>query len=150
MFEKTLQQIKLRWVDLSHGAATDRSSWLGELNRLVRGTDIMRDHWMKTSVWLLALALLMESAGGVQAADTASGGALARQLCVNCHVVAPGEAGTAMTADIPTFKAIANKPGQTVEKVQDFILSPHPPMPQVQLTNIERANLAAYILSLKD
>jgi mono/diheme cytochrome c family protein len=107
---------------------------------------------MKTSAWLLALplALLTASAGGALAADIASGGALARQLCVNCHVVAPGEAGTAVTAGIPSFKAVANKPGQTVEKVQDFVLNPHPPMPQVQLTNIELANLAAYILSLKD
>jgi cytochrome c len=107
---------------------------------------------MKTSSWRLALplALLTLPAGGAHAADAASGGALARQLCVNCHVVAPGEAGTQVTAGIPSFKAVANKPGQTPEKIQDFILSPHPPMPQVQLTSFERANLAAYILSLKD
>jgi len=107
---------------------------------------------MKTSSWLLALPLtwLAAPAGGAQAADAASGGALARQLCVNCHVVAPGEAGTQVTAGIPSFKAVANKPGPTPEKIQDYILNPHPPMPQVQLTNIERANLAAYILSLKD
>lgn len=75
---------------------------------------------------------------------------LARQLCVNCHVVAPGEAAKQVTVGIPSFKAIANKPGQTPEQIKDFILNPHPPMPQVQLTNSERANLATYILSLKD
>ena len=107
---------------------------------------------MKRSSWRLALplALLTLPAGGAHAADAASGGALARKVCVNCHVVAPGEAGTQMTAGIPSFKAVANKPGQTPEKIQDFILSPHPPMPQVQLTNFERTNLAAYILSLKE
>ena len=107
---------------------------------------------MKTSASLLALPLawLMASASGVQAADTASGGTLARQLCVNCHVVALGAGAATVTAGIPSFEAIANKPGQTFQKVQDFILSPYPPMPQVQLTNIERANLAGYILSLKD
>ena len=107
---------------------------------------------MKRLLWRLALplALLTLPAGGAHAADAASGGALAHQLCVNCHVVAPGEAGTQVTAGIPSFKAVADKPGQTPEKIQDFILSPHPPMPQVQLTNFERANLAAYILSLKE
>ncbi len=107
---------------------------------------------MRTSVWRLALPLawLTASAGSAQAADTASGAALAHKLCVNCHVVAPGAAGATVTAGIPSFTAIANKPGQTAEKLQDFILSPHPPMPQVQLTNIERANLAGYILSLMD
>jgi mono/diheme cytochrome c family protein len=107
---------------------------------------------MKTSTWLLAapLAWLAASAGVAQAADVASGGTVARQLCVNCHVVAPGEGGADATAGIPSFKVVANKPGQTSEKIQDYILNPHPPMPQVQLTNIERANLAAYILSLKD
>ena len=112
----------------------------------------MGDHRKKTSSWLLALplALLTVPTGDAHAADAASGGVLARQLCVNCHVVAPGEAGKQVTAGIPSFKAVANKPGQTPEKIQDFILNPHPPMPQVQLTNIERANLAAYILSLKD
>jgi len=107
---------------------------------------------MKPSLglWAVPLVLLTASTGGARAADLASGGVLARQLCVNCHVVAPGEAGTQVTAGIPSFEAVAAKPGQTPEKIQDFILNPHTPMPQVQLTNIERANLAAYILSLKN
>ena len=107
---------------------------------------------MKTSSLLLALSLasFMAPTGGAQAADSASGGALARRLCVNCHVVAPGEGAGQATAGIPSFKAVADKPGQTTDKIKDFILNPHPPMPQVQLTNNERANLAAYIFSLKD
>jgi mono/diheme cytochrome c family protein len=147
-----LTRIKHDGVDLNHGAAAVWSAWSGEVSKLVAERDIMRDHRMKTSSWLWAvpLALLTASAGGARAADVASGGTLARQLCVNCHVVAPGEAGTQVTAGIPSFKAVANKPGQTPQKIQDFTINPHPPMPKVQLTNNERANLAAYILSLKD
>jgi cytochrome c len=112
----------------------------------------MMERHIKASFWLLVLPLawLAGSADGVRAADIASGGTLARQLCVNCHVVAPGEAAKQVTAGIPSFKAIADKPSQTSDKIQNFILNPHAPMPQVQLTNIERANLAAYILSLRD
>jgi mono/diheme cytochrome c family protein len=101
---------------------------------------------------LLALPLAVLAISGVeaQAADKASGGVLARRLCVNCHIVAPGEAAQQVTPGIPSFQVIANKTDQTSQKIQDFIINPHPPMPQVQLTNFERADLAAYILSLKD
>jgi mono/diheme cytochrome c family protein len=113
---------------------------------------IMGNLRMKTSSWLLALPLawLAASAQGAQAADPASGETLARRVCVNCHVVAPGEADKQVNAAIPSFKTLANTPGQTPEKIQDYLINPHPPMPQIQLTNIERANLAAYILLLKD
>ena len=43
-----------------------------------------------------------------------------------------GDAGKQVTAGIASFKAVANKPGQTPEEIQDFILNPYPPMPQVQ------------------
>lgn len=99
------------------------------------------------------LSLLIAPAvlpGAAQAADEANGKALGQRLCVNCHVVVPGEAGAGMTAGVPSFKDIARKPNQTAARIQDRMLNPHPPMPQVQLTNRERADLAAYILSLKE
>jgi mono/diheme cytochrome c family protein len=84
-----------------------------------------------------------------RAADVPSGQQAARALCVNCHIVEPGGAKAEVTAGVPSFMAIASKPGQTGEKLKAFMLSPHPPMPQVQLTNNELENLAAYILTLK-
>jgi hypothetical protein len=45
---------------------------------------------------------------------------------------------------------IANKKGQSESKLKAFMLDPHPPMPQVQLTTHELDNLASYIFSLKD
>jgi hypothetical protein len=54
-----------------------------------------------------------------------------------------------MAADIPTFKSIAEKRGQTEDKLKGFMLNPHPPMPTVQLTTRELENLASYIMSLK-
>jgi cytochrome c len=99
---------------------------------------------------LLALVALPAYSGAAQAADVAGGQKLARTVCVNCHVVAPGAGPAQMTAGIPTFMAIAAKPDQTASKIKGTILSPHPPMPQVQLTVHELDNLAAYILSLKE
>lgn len=85
-----------------------------------------------------------------QGADLAAGLKSARSLCVNCHVVEPGAPGKAeLTADIPSFKAIAEKSAQTEDKLKAFMLNSYPPMPQVQLTTYELDNLASYIMSLK-
>lgn len=99
---------------------------------------------------LLAGALTLAQLGALQAADVASGGKLARTVCVTCHIVAPGVGPSQVTAGIPSFMAIAAKPGETAIKIKGAILAPHPPMQQVQLTTYELDNLAAYILSLNE
>jgi hypothetical protein len=40
----------------------------------------------------------------------------------------------AIFADIATFTAIANRPGQSVEAIAGTIVFPHPPMPRTRLT----------------
>jgi mono/diheme cytochrome c family protein len=95
------------------------------------------------------LAVIAAMAGGAQAADTASGLEVARKLCVNCHIVEPDGAGATVNPAIPSFMAIADKEGQTESKLRGFVLNPHPPMPEVQLTTHELENIAAYIMSLK-
>jgi cytochrome c len=95
-------------------------------------------------------ALVVFSFGLANAADRAAGLNSARTLCVNCHVVEPGAAKqNTFTAGVPSFKAIAEKRGQTEEDIKLFMLNPHPPMPQVQLSTHELENLANYIMSLK-
>jgi mono/diheme cytochrome c family protein len=100
-------------------------------------------------IWLTLLGALAASPEAL-AADPASGKTLAQRLCVNCHVVVPRETGGQVTAGVPAFKDIAAKPGQTAQDIQNRMMNPHPPMPNVQLTNHERADLAAYIMSLKE
>jgi hypothetical protein len=55
-----------------------------------------------------------------------------------------------MLVDVPSFAAIANKKGQTIERIAGRIVVPHPPMPQVQLTRAEIAALSTYIFSLRE
>jgi mono/diheme cytochrome c family protein len=97
---------------------------------------------------LLAIAVFahVDAAG---AANVAEGEKLARKVCVTCHIVAPGVGPAQVTAGIPSFMSIADKPDQTATQIQAKILNPHPPMPQVQLTIPELDNLATYIMSLK-
>lgn len=81
------------------------------------------------------------------AADPANGERLARRWCASCHVVAPGQAQA--SADVPPFASIAKRPDFDAGRLALFLLNPHPIMPNMNLSRIEAADLAAYIESLK-
>ncbi len=83
---------------------------------------------------------------GAFAADPAQGEKLARRWCASCHVVANDQ--TKGTDNVPTFEAIAKIPGFNADKIARFLRDPHPKMPDMQLSNTEAADLAAYIVSL--
>jgi len=98
---------------------------------------------------VLGLSLLLAvSMHPAHAGSAANGQRLTRSLCTNCHIVEPGGASKQGTADVPSFMAVAKKAAQTTGKVEAYILNPHPPMPQVQLTKAELADVAAYIMTL--
>ena len=79
-----------------------------------------------------------------------TGQELAEKLCISCHIVGRQAPSANVSADVPSFVAIANKSGQTAEAIAGRIVVPHPPMPQIHLTRDEIADLAAYILSLRN
>jgi mono/diheme cytochrome c family protein len=105
---------------------------------------------------IFALALLViltagEASGGpvTSAPDPEHGKDLAGRLCSNCHLVGTGEQQQA-NADIPSFHEIGNLQGQTAGQIMAHIVLPKHPMPTIPLTKTELADLAAYILSLRD
>jgi mono/diheme cytochrome c family protein len=80
--------------------------------------------------------------------DPVHGKQLAESLCSNCHLV--GSAQDQANADIPSFNEIANREGQTEGAIMAIIVLPKHPMPTIPLTKSELADLAAYIMSLRD
>ena len=72
---------------------------------------------------------------------------LALSLCTSCHLI-DGGPGNAVTAGIPSFSGIANKPGQTGAHIEGILVAPHAPMPDMKLSYPEIQNLIAYIDSL--
>jgi mono/diheme cytochrome c family protein len=80
--------------------------------------------------------------------DAKTGREIAEKLCVGCHIVGAEAAGTSVPADVPSFEAIAAKPGQTVQSIAGAIVIPHPPMPNIELTREEIGDVAAYIMTL--
>ncbi|MBI3434529.1 MAG: c-type cytochrome [Proteobacteria bacterium] len=79
------------------------------------------------------------------AADAANGARLARQWCAACHVVAADQRSA--SADVPAFSTIARRPDFDTAKITTFLFDPHPKMPDMSLTRVEAADIAAYIAS---
>jgi cytochrome c len=81
------------------------------------------------------------------AADAAAGERLARQWCVNCHVIDGTGPATTLPQGPPSFRIIAGHldPSQ----MRSFLTNPHGAMPDLALTRAEIDDLVAYIDSLK-
>ena len=81
--------------------------------------------------------------------NPAAGKALAEKLCTNCHLIGSAQQEHAQ-ADVPSFHEIAGRQEQTAGAIIAQIILPKHPMPQIPLTKEELADLAAYMISLRD
>lgn len=116
-------------------------------------------HSSRTNVCLVALiAIGLSFAPGSQRHAVAgpgdeptleSGLELAHKLCKGCHVIDSGAANP-VPIGIPTFRGIANKPGQTGQRIKEVLIQPHVPMPDMQLSNTEILSLIMYLESLRN
>ncbi len=97
----------------------------------------------------VALALgLAPAASWAGADDVAKGHALAERLCAGCHLN-PGQGEKIGHTGIPSFSAVANRPGQSLEGVVDWLKSIPPMMPNHHLSQEEMFELAHFIMSLR-
>jgi mono/diheme cytochrome c family protein len=97
---------------------------------------------------LLASALLAALGPSLAAAaDAQHGKALAQQWCAECHLVAGDQARA--NADVASFASLARRQDFSAAHLALFLLDPHPKMPNLSLTRVEAADLAAYIATLK-
>jgi cytochrome c len=99
--------------------------------------------------FLSVTGLLLIKSQAQITADPKIGRDLAFRLCTGCHNVDTETRTPSIVVNVPTFAAIANRPGQSAEAIAGAIVFPHPPMPQTRLTRTEIANLSVYIMSLK-
>ena len=94
------------------------------------------------------LVLLATAVGSIaaNAADADHGRTLARRWCASCHVVAANQQRP--TGEAPPFAVIAKRPDFDRIQLANFLLNPHPKMPNMSLTRTEAADLVAYIATL--
>lgn len=101
-----------------------------------------------------AMLLISTASGWAQSRDAgprppsaARGMALAERLCSSCHVTA---ASASAQAGVPSFTSIANRPEQTAARIRNVLIAPHAPMPDMQLSTEEIADITAWLDTLRD
>lgn len=78
-------------------------------------------------------------------ADAARGELIALKLCSSCHIVRADQT-TGAVVGVPTLRAMAKLPRR---RISNILISPHAPMPNMQLTLKEIADILAYIEALR-
>jgi mono/diheme cytochrome c family protein len=101
----------------------------------------------------VAVSLVSAAPGDACAEDAVEpspekGQALAQKLCSGCHLIEE-MASSATPAGIPTFRAIANRPGQTGQHITSVLIQPHTPMPDIHLSREEILNIVSYLETLR-
>ena len=95
---------------------------------------------------LMAMSTLLPTAAIAQTPTI--GAAMAERWCMGCHVVEAG-AFSDPNSRVPTFSAIASRPGTTAASLNRYLSVGHTRMPDFALTRTERDALVGYILSLR-
>jgi mono/diheme cytochrome c family protein len=101
-----------------------------------------------------AAAMALTGAAGPPAAAQSDGiasrgAAYAEKNCARCHGVGPGDKFSPMP-ELAPFRIIANTPGMTGTAIAVWLRTPHKEMPNLMIEAGDRADLIAYIVSLRD
>lgn len=100
---------------------------------------------------LLATLVFLIPVGGVAAIPARAAGnpeagwQLAQRWCTGCHVVDAAGHGTDAA---PAFPAVAQRRRQDESWLRAWLTSPHPPMPNINLSRGEIDDVVAYLRSL--
>ena len=80
--------------------------------------------------------------------DVEKGRELSARLCASCHMQ-PGQGEKSNHSQIPSFRAVANRPGQSVDGIASWLNIAPPTMPNHHLSHEEKRLLATFIMSLR-
>jgi cytochrome c len=94
----------------------------------------------------VALALAIGLAGQAAAGDIDAGKRLTEQWCTSCHVIGGrGDRGTDAAPALPTIAQTTHDPA----RLKAWLVAPHPPMPNLNLSRAEIDDISAYLMSLR-
>lgn len=101
--------------------------------------------WRTGGLLAIGLCAMALSTQALAEGDPANGRKLAIKWCSNCHLV--DEVGGGNDA-APPFTTVAKAAVVTPERLRGWLLTPHPNMPQLDLTLQEIEDLVAYLQEL--
>lgn len=101
--------------------------------------------WRDRRSMIFVAAVLASPGASAFAADAERGETIATRWCSACHVVSSDQKSA--SADVPSFADIALRRTDR-KKLANFLVDPHPKMPDMHLTRSEIDDIVAYIRSL--
>lgn len=101
-------------------------------------------------MFLLVFCSLSSTARGDDKSSVSRGIELADQYCAGCHGRDQPKGISVEGVFVQSFRAIAARPHLTPGRLNDFLQTPHRPMPAIPLALADINDLSAYILSLKE
>ena len=96
-----------------------------------------------------ALGLAASAAYGQTQASIARGKEIAERACAGCHAIDGRQGSTVLGTDVPSFRALTDRPYRTPESLQAYIMTPRHPMPAIPLELNEIRDVVDYIKSLR-
>jgi mono/diheme cytochrome c family protein len=108
---------------------------------------VIRSWEVLTLLTALLVAHMAWAAGDTT--DVSVGRSLALNWCAQCHLVAEDQDDVPFGAG-PSFYSIADHPATTEMRLRAFLISPHPIMPNIMLSQDQIDEIVAYILSLRE
>ncbi|MDA7948756.1 MAG: cytochrome c [Hyphomicrobiaceae bacterium] len=103
---------------------------------------------LNLAIVLFAALTILPGEPGNAAFEAANGKLLAQKWCSSCHLVTSDQIKA--SADAPPFATISRKSDEELNRLQTFLLDPHPVMPNFSLSRDQITDLIAYIRSLKE
>lgn len=104
---------------------------------------------MRVVIVLFLQASLAASAHAQEPGDPAKGLAYAERHCAECHGILATER-VSPRLGLATFKTISDTPGMTGTALSVWLRTPHKAMPNLIIEADDRANVIAYIISLRE
>lgn len=101
--------------------------------------------WRGYYLAFLLAAGFASLSSSASAADAKRGKTIATRWCAACHVVTSDQKSA--SADVPSFADIAKRRTDT-KALANFLVDPHPKMPDMHLSRGEIDDIVAYIRSL--
>lgn len=109
------------------------------------------------NLYLATIAISLASIGVSRTAcaademigNAASGRGFAAANCTECHATEPKPARSISPAGAPSFLAVANAKTTTALGLNVFLVTPHSTMPNIMISEQDRQNVVAYIMSMR-
>jgi len=104
---------------------------------------------LNRSLSIISIAAAVPGSAALAGADDIEKGReLAGRLCASCHMQ-PGQGEKSDHSQIPSFRAVANRPGQSVDEIASWLKIAPPTMPNHHVSHEEKRLLANFIMSLR-